>query len=300
MHAPRFSLLFAWSLCMLQCALPKLTALDEPENGDGDGTTDNTGGNRPNDTSSGDGDDSGDGDGDPDGSGGDDNEGGDGDGDGSGGTDDDGSGGTNNSGGNDGSGGRDNGSGGADPGPVCGTDTEFTIEDGYVSNGSICGYAWTVAFNGDATIDPPCGETGVCFDTDAICASGTIPANDPTIDSYPGIVIGMDAQSRRTDARGGGGTWSAAGSLGMAWTAGGATGEARLLIQTASGDYCVPNARSGQTYPLSAFSKQCWEGGAQSPILTEGIAVQSIALQINGNDSPQAFTDLCITNVINN
>jgi hypothetical protein len=71
------------------------------------------------------------------------------------------------------------------------------------------------------------------------------------------------------------------------------------LIQTAGGDYCVANAKSGSTYGISEFVKECWEGGDQSPALTAATAVKAIALQINGDDTEQTFTNLCITKVTN-
>jgi len=190
------------------------------------------------------------------------------------------------------------GTGGAtDSGPVCGEPAGTMIAGGYINNGEICGFAWTATNDEGETIVPPCGDGGVCFSGTEICASGTIPANDATTESYTGIMIGINAQQKNDDSAEG--TWTASGSLGLKWTAGGATGEPRILIQTSGGDYCVPNAKSGTTYSITEFVKECWEGGKQSPALTAATAVKGIALQINGDDTEQTFDGLCITDIIN-
>jgi len=192
------------------------------------------------------------------------------------------------------------GTGGATSGgSICGEPAGFTIASGYVNNGEICGFAWTATNGVGETIDPPCGTEGVCFTENTICASGEIPAIVPATDTeegkYSGVMIGIDAQTSSEETS----TWTASGSFGMKWTAGGTTGEARLLIQTAGGDYCVANAKSGTTYSISEFVKECWDGGKQSPPLTAATAVKAVALQINGDDTAQTFSDLCVTELIN-
>lgn len=184
-----------------------------------------------------------------------------------------------------------------DTGPICGDPAATMIAGGYINNGTICGFAWTATNGEGETIEPPCGTNGACFTDDTICASGTIPANDAAANSYTGIMIGINAQQKSDNSVES--TWTASGSVGLTWTAGGATGEARILIQTAGGDYCVPNAKSGTAYPITMFVKECWEGGDQTPALTAATAVKAIALQINGADTAQTFTNLCITDIEN-
>lgn len=170
--------------------------------------------------------------------------------------------------------------------------TAFGITGGYVDNGTICGYGWTATNGTTETIDPPCGS-GACFMADDLCTSGTLTATDTTAMTYTGVMIGINAKA---DAKGKS-TWSAAGSIAVSWTAGGLTGEARVMLQVGTTDYCIANAVSGMSYPISSFKTECW--GATGTALAAGAAVDSIVVQYNGIDVPEDFTDFCITGVTN-
>jgi hypothetical protein len=139
------------------------------------------------------------------------------------------------------------------------------------------------------TIDPPCG-TGACFTGGSICACASIPAY--AAPSYTGVMIGWNVQQ---DSLGNEGTWTATGTgLTVNWTATGATGQTRVLVQTAAGDYCA-NATSGMTVPWANFKLQCYNE-VPGASFTPGSQVKAIAVQINGDDSAaQSVTDFCIT-----
>ncbi len=185
-----------------------------------------------------------------------------------------------------GTGGVVSGTGGGATAVTC---TGAATSDGYMDNGTLCGYAWTSAYDG-AEIDPPCGS-GACFTGAEVCASGTIPANSTV---YPGAMIGWNvAQASGSSTSG---TWTATGSgITVNFTNGGATGEMRVLIQSGGTDYCAPNATSGQMIPWSGFTVGCWEAGGAA--FSAGSAVDAIAVQINGSDAAQTFSNFCISSV---
>ena len=171
--------------------------------------------------------------------------------------------------------------------------TAFGITGGYVDNGTICGYGWTATNGATETVDPPCGTAGPCFMADDLCTSGTLPATDAATETYTGIMIGINAKADAKTKS----TWSAAGSIAVSWTAGGLTGEARVMLQSAGTDYCIANAVSGMSYPISSFKTACW--GTTGTALAAGAAIDSIVVQYNGTDVDETFTDFCITGVTN-
>lgn len=185
-------------------------------------------------------------------------------------------------------------SGGAAATAVECTAAAFGIKGGYVDNGTICGFGWTATNGAGETIDPPCGS-GACFTADELCTSGTLPATDATTETYTGVMIGINAQTS-TDGKTKG-TWSAAGSIAVSWTAGGLAGEARVMLQVGTTDYCIANAVSGMSYPISSFKTACW--GTTGTALAAGAAIDSIVVQYNGTDVDETFTDFCITGVTN-
>ena len=156
----------------------------------------------------------------------------------------------------------------------------------------MCGYAWTTGWDG-ATVVPACDMTvGSCFEAAGaeLCATGTIPASaDP---AYPGMMIGWNAQ--QDDMGGANATWTASGAgLTATFTATGATGQTRIVIQSGATDYCA-NATSGMAIPWSGFTVGCWEVGGAA--FSAGMPVTALGIQVNSTDAAQSV-DLCVTGV---
>lgn len=170
----------------------------------------------------------------------------------------------------------------------------WTANNGYADNGTMCGFAWTSGWDG-ATVSPPCGTAGPCFEASAaeICLDATIPAEaDPM---YPGAMIGWNVGQAADSATPG--NWTATGTgLTANFTATGATGATRVVIQSGSTDYCAA-ATSGMAIPWSSFTVGCWTpGGAQ---FSAGMPVKAIAVQVNSAAAEQTV-NLCLTSVVNN
>jgi len=200
-----------------------------------------------------------------------------------------------------GSGGVPGGAGGAPTGSGGGTGAacEATAtNNGYMDNGTLCGYAWT-AVNGEGEpIDPPCttSDGSDCFMGATICASAEIPANDPENSVYTGAMVGWNVgQPSGTSTAG---TWVATGTgITVNYTATGATGEVRVMVQSGSTDYCAV-ATSGQAIPWASFTKECWTGGAMSPAFSAGSPIKAIVVQVNGSDTAaQSVSALCLESV---
>jgi hypothetical protein len=93
-------------------------------------------------------------------------------------------------------------------------------------------------------------------------------------------------------------TWAASGSgITVTFDKGGATGEARVLLQVGTTDYCAANVTSGEALSWSDFSVECWEGGLQTPVFTAGTGVTAIGVQITGGEAEQNFTDFCVSDL---
>jgi hypothetical protein len=176
--------------------------------------------------------------------------------------------------------------------------------DGYMDNGTMCGYAWTAQNKTAAgaeiagqTIEPPCGTGGVCFTGSTICATGSIPANDAASEIYSGIMIGWNvaqASGATTSS-----TYAATGTgITVNYTATGATGQVRVILKAGSAEYCAP-ATSGVAIPWSSFKTECW--GTTGTALPSGAAISQLMVQINGSDTAaQTVTNFCIDSVTNN
>lgn len=186
------------------------------------------------------------------------------------------------------------GTGGSTPiGANCSA-TAWTANNGYADNGTMCGFAWTTGWDG-ATVTPPCGTAGPCFETAGteLCLDATIPASaDPM---YPGAMIGWNVGQAVDSATPG--NWTATGTgLTANFTATGATGQARVVIQSGATDYCA-NVVSGMTVPWSGFTVGCWEAGGAA--FSAGMPVKAVAVQINSTDAAQTV-NLCLTSITNN
>jgi hypothetical protein len=168
--------------------------------------------------------------------------------------------------------------------------------DGYLDNGTMCGYAWTAGYDG-GTIDPPCGTAGPCFTGATICATGELAAADDTAMTYPGIMIGWNVSQASGATTSG--TWAATGTgLTPTFTVTGATGDVRLVVQTAGGDYCA-KATSGTAIPWASFVTNCWTGGTPQTPLPAGAAIKAVAVQVNSSTAAQSITNFCLTSITN-
>ncbi len=201
-----------------------------------------------------------------------------------------------------GSGGVPAGSGGGGSTTVMCTTGGAETLNGYIDNGTMCGYAWT-GMNKNAgaaipgqSIDPPCGTaTGaVCFTGATVCATAEIPANDPP--AYSGVMIGWNvSQANGSDTAG---TWNATGTgITVTFNDGGATGVVRVLVQSAGTDYCADAAASPATFTWAQFKKECYNA-TPGAAFAAGSPVTAIAVQVNGSDTAaQSLTDFCLTSV---
>lgn len=185
-------------------------------------------------------------------------------------------------------------SGGAPPiGATCSA-TGWEANNGYADNGQMCGFAWTSGWDG-ATVDPPCG-TGACFETQGaeLCATAEIPA-EVADTSYPGAMIGWNAAQ---NAEGGtNATWTASGTgLTATFTATGATGATRVVIQSGASDYCA-EATSGVAIPWASFKTECW--GATGSAFSAGMPVTAVAVQVNSAMAAQSV-NLCVESIVVN
>ncbi len=191
-----------------------------------------------------------------------------------------------------GSGGALAGSGGAvAAGVTCTSAAGFVANNGYGDNGSMCGFAWTTAWD-TATITPPCGTAGPCFEDQGaeLCGTGDVPASaDPL---YPGMMIGWNAAQ---GPEGGAiGTWTATGTgLTPTFTTTG-TGQVRVVIQSGASDYCA-NATSGSPIPWSGFTIGCWEAGGAA--FSAGMPVTAVAVQLNSTETAQTGVSLCLDGI---
>jgi hypothetical protein len=183
--------------------------------------------------------------------------------------------------------------GGANTSSAC-TAASFTVTNGYADNGTFCGYARTAKHNYALTVEivePPCGTGEACFEGPGLCADITLEANDPLVSVYTGarIVwnIAQASGAATADTFVDGFT-----SVTPTFTAAGFTGEIRVILQSSSKDYCVPNAKSGTAIPFSGFKKACWESDASA--ISVGTPIEAISLEVNGTDTPQAGR-LCLT-----
>jgi len=186
------------------------------------------------------------------------------------------------------------GTGGTSAGVEC---TGATTAEGYMDNGTLCGYAWTATNEKGETIDPPCGtDGGVCFTGATVCATATIPANDPP--DYTGVMIGWNVQQKSGASSTS--TWNATGTgITVAFNDGGATGVVRVIVQSANTDYCADAPSSPATFTWSDFHKECYNS-PMGAAFAAGSPITAIAVQVNGEDVAQSLTNFCLTSVTNN
>ncbi len=193
-----------------------------------------------------------------------------------------------------GSGGEATGSGGADEGPLVAgselcTATTWTVTEGYVDSGTICGHAWTYTHASGASVEPPC-DGGPCFTGSELCISGELPGADFARE----ILFGFNTAQER-DA-GGARSFPMGGSgVTVDFSRGGFEGEVWLVID-AGAQYCAM-LTSGERLEWSDFSVECWEGGAQSPAFTAGTEVEAFLVKLNGSDQDEIFSDFCVNRI---
>lgn len=183
------------------------------------------------------------------------------------------------------------GSGGAPPAGVTCSGAGFTVSDGYVDNGTTCGYAFTVSWDG-ATADPPCAG-GVCFEGAGteLCATGNIPATaDPM---YPGMGIGFNAKQGSDGAAEQ--VWTTTGTgVTVNYTATGATGPVRVVLVNGTTGYCAA-ATPGAMIPWASFNTACWDDSGSA--FSAGMPITSIQLQVNSDVAAQPSVNVCLTDL---
>lgn len=181
------------------------------------------------------------------------------------------------------------------------TGSGFSIENGYVDTGTLCGYGWTATFStGRETIDPPCGS-GTCFEgATELCADATIGQGDPWVSAaepgvHTGIVLGFGVAEGKEAGKG---TYTTSGTgltVNYSFNASGGTPSGqRIVISSGTSEYCAEGT-SGVAIPWGSFQRECWEGGAQTPF-TAGSPIDKVSVQILGSyEADVTVTDFCIT-----
>ncbi len=186
------------------------------------------------------------------------------------------------------------GSGGANDGPIvpgseyCSA-TTWTVTDGYVDNGTICGHAWTYTLAPGASVAPPCNG-GPCFTGTELCISGMLPAAD-----FPSeILFGINTAQERN--AGGPGYFALGGSgVTVDFTRGGFDGEVRLILDTGE-RYCA-SLTSGEKLMWSDFSVGCSEEGPRPPEFEPGTEVRAFLFQLNNAEEDQSFSNFCVQRI---
>ena len=175
----------------------------------------------------------------------------------------------------------------------------WSVSNGYVDNGTWCGYAFTADW-GTASVTPDefGSETG-----DELCASGSIPAEDPVEEVYPGFMIGFAVKSDGDVDQ----TWSASGTSGVSFdiVVAGASAEAgaiRIMVKTTDGpsdgySYWLPAGTGSGTISAdwSDLTDMPWDPGA-GEAMSASDEVEQVGVQIGGReDGPQTISNFCIT-----
>jgi hypothetical protein len=195
------------------------------------------------------------------------------------------------------SGGAASGAGGGGASEVTCAGTAFSVAGGYVDDGTWCGYAFTSAW-GDATVMPAEFDST----TSELCASGVVPVEDPTTDSYPGIMVGFQVQAAKSGANTS--AWKAAGTgISFNITATGAANELgaiRIMVKTKTGptdgySYWAP---AGTTTTVAAdwsdISDAPWAPGTGESVAV-GDEIVEVGVQIGSRESgAQTISELCI------
>lgn len=205
--------------------------------------------------------------------------------------------------------GGDTGAGGAAAGVTCmGTSGDITTN--YVDNGTICGYAYTAAWD-TATVTPE------EFDDTAtsLCVTGSVPAEVPAVDDvagvYPGLAIGFGVKEKGTTKE----TWIVAGTSitinavieGVNATDDGAI---RFMFEPTTAPPATDEGSSidvgyaywlpaGTTFPVTVpftdFTSLPWSGAGTA---VTGKEVAKFAVQIGGREAgAQTITNFCLSSV---
>lgn len=179
------------------------------------------------------------------------------------------------------------------------------ILNAYYDNGTMCGYAFTAA-NKNAGADipgtsiaPSCGA-GPCFTGDKLCATGvtTLPKHNPDSNDYSGVMIGWNvAQAMGSPTVG---TYATSGTgITVNYTATGATGEIRVVLQTGEEEYCAP-VTSGTAVAWSSFKTICWHDDVNQTPFAIGTPIKAILLWIDGSyATDQSITEFCLDSITN-
>lgn len=183
--------------------------------------------------------------------------------------------------------------------PIMCAGTAWGVDNGYVDNGTWCGYGYTAAWDG-AMVMPATFE-GLT----ELCASGATNGMeaDP---SYPGLEVGFGVKQHMTEA-GNESSWPISSTgITIDFTATGATGDGAVVIKlgipgTTASSYAVrltaAQASSGSvTLTWSEFNTAPWDGSGMSP--AAGTEISQIAVQVRATaEAAQTVSSLCINSV---
>jgi hypothetical protein len=180
--------------------------------------------------------------------------------------------------------------------------TAWSVTNGYVDNGTWCGYGFTASWD-DAVVMPAMFGAG----DNELCVTGSIPAEDPaaTPPLYPGLMIGFDVKSDGTTD----GTWPATGTgITVNYTATGTATDAgtiRVMVKTKTSptdgySYWAPMGSSSGalTVKWSDLTDAPWEPASATKTMSANEEVVQIGIQAGGRESgAQPSMTLCLDGV---
>lgn len=169
---------------------------------------------------------------------------------------------------------------GAGSGGSTGTGTPGALSptNGFATNGTWMGYAFTATFGTTATISPVCPTP--CFTgTMPLCASGTVGA-DPTFGS--GALLGWNVAQAMPTAGGTAtvGTVATSGT-GVAVTVSAAVTGGRVQIQgaTSANTWCANLTGTTAMIPWAMFNTKCWDPPSGTAF-TAGTAISAVQIVV--------------------
>ena len=178
----------------------------------------------------------------------------------------------------------------------------LTVESGYVTAGSLSGYAYTwnsSLSNATTCITPTCTLTDctpVFGTSSAICAAGNV-ASDTTSNSTValGFYLSQTHDSAATIS-----TVTIATSITVKTYTGSGAGNAYLRVQlddNAGNSYCVEAGSwsSGEAIPIVNFNTTCWDN--TGTFASSSTPIQALSVTIPSADSTDRPFGMCLQNV---
>ncbi len=158
------------------------------------------------------------------------------------------------------------------------------------------GYAYTYTY-GDATVTPPCGTGGVCFEADLkkVCANGSVPADDK---SGAGLGVNIAQESGTSTAS----TAAITGSVKIQLKGAAAGMRISLAGTTSSNEWCyllkaadITTINSGMlSIPAASFATECWTPGKAYA----GEDVKAIQVAVPGSTQGSKISfDFCVVDI---